>query len=144
MTLNAAESNVNRTWAFAGTGMAIFTFTLVFLYPRFSTGAIDPTLFQISLAVIGLAIFSFVFSMISYYIQTLALTLGIAQPEKYGQRGESLWLIAFSLLLLEPSLILFTVGLAIIGFLLLALWIVYFIYAIYASTLTRSWSRKTK
>jgi len=144
LTLAAAEANVNRTWAFAGTAMAIFTFTLVFLYPRFSTGAIDPVLFQISLAVIGLAIFSFVFSMISYYTHTLALSLAIGKAERFGQRGEEFWLVGFSLLLLEPSLILFSVGLVVVGLVLLALWIAYFIFAVYAFTITRSWSRQAK
>ncbi len=144
MSTDVAEGNVNRTWAMAGTSIAIFTFTLVFLYPRFSSGAIDPILFQIALTVIGFSIFSFVFSMIYYYKLTLALSLGIAKPEKFRRKAETLWVIGFSLLVLEPSLILLSVGLVAVAVVFLVLWISYFIFVVHVFIETQSWLRKAK
>ncbi len=128
----------------AGTSIAIFTFTLVFLYPRFSSGAIDPILFQIALTVIGFSIFSFVFSMIYYYKLTLALSLDIAKPEEFRRKAEQLWVIGFSLLVLEPSLILFSVGLVAVAVVFLGLWISYLIFVVHVFTETQSWLRKAK
>jgi len=57
-----ASSNVNRTASLAATSIAIFTFMLIFLYPRFASGEINSALFQVTLGVIGVATFSFVFA----------------------------------------------------------------------------------
>ena len=43
-----ATSNVNRSYSLAGTSIAIFTFMLIFLYPRFASGEIDALLFQVA------------------------------------------------------------------------------------------------
>jgi len=55
-------SNVNRAYSLAGTSIAIFTFMLFFLYPRFKSGEIHPVLFQVTLVVMAVATFSFVFA----------------------------------------------------------------------------------
>jgi hypothetical protein len=55
-----AASNVNRSYSLAATSIAIFTFMLFFLFPRFQNGAIDTLLFQATLVVMGVATFSFV------------------------------------------------------------------------------------
>ena len=52
-----ATSNVNRSYSLSATSIAIFTFTLVFLYPRFASGEIDGLLFQATLVVMGVATF---------------------------------------------------------------------------------------
>jgi len=54
-----ASSNVNRTYSLAATTIAIFTFMLIFLYPRFASGEINALLFQATLVVMGVATFSF-------------------------------------------------------------------------------------
>ena len=41
-----AAANVNRTYVIGGTNIAIFTFMLFFLYPRFESGKINPLLFH--------------------------------------------------------------------------------------------------
>ena len=35
-----ATSNVNRSYSLGATSIAIFTFTLIFLYPKFASGAV--------------------------------------------------------------------------------------------------------
>ena len=46
MSLDIAEANVNRNITLAGTSVAIFTFLLFFLYPRYLSGDINTVLFQ--------------------------------------------------------------------------------------------------
>jgi len=56
-----ATSNVNRSYSLGATSIAIFTFMLVFLYPRVASGQINALLFQATLVVMGVATFSFAF-----------------------------------------------------------------------------------
>jgi hypothetical protein len=52
-----AASNVNRAYSLAATSIAIFTFMLYFLYPKFERGD-NPLLFQTTLIVMGVATFT--------------------------------------------------------------------------------------
>ena len=42
MREDLAAANVGRSYTLAGTNLAIFTFLLFFLYPRFESGRINP------------------------------------------------------------------------------------------------------
>ena len=66
-----AAANVNRSYSLAATSIAIFTFMLFFLYPRFASGEINALLFQATLVVMGVATFSFVFASFYYYCSSL-------------------------------------------------------------------------
>ncbi|MGZ3319232.1 MAG: hypothetical protein ACXU95_18325, partial [Isosphaeraceae bacterium] len=57
-----AASNVNRSYSLSATSSAIFTFMLVFLYPRVASGQVNALVFQVTLVVMGFATFSFVFA----------------------------------------------------------------------------------
>jgi hypothetical protein len=120
-----ASSNVNRSYSLAGTSIAIFTFTLVFLYPRSLTGEINSLLFQGSLAVMGVATFSAVLAVFSYYGASVGEQVDEARRATFARRGDLLWLLGYTLLFLTPSLILFAVGLAVVGAVWLALWLTY-------------------
>jgi len=125
MGLDLANSNVNRNITLAGTSVAIFTFLLFFLYPRYFSGDIDPILFQFTLAIIVSVIFSLVISATYYYGTTLTLSLPNGQGTAIFGKAEAFWLIGYSLLLLEPSLILFTVNLSAVALYALVLWFSY-------------------
>lgn len=125
MSLEIANGNVNRNITLAGTSLAIFTFLLFFLYPRYLTGEIDGTLFQFTLAIIVSVIFSLVHSATYYYLTTLTLSLPRELVAVAFGKAEAFWLTGYSLLLLEPSLILFTVKLPVVGSYALALWFSY-------------------
>jgi hypothetical protein len=125
MSLDLANSNVNRNITLAGTSIAIFTFLLFFLYPRYSSGEIDPILFQFTIAIIVSVIFSLVISATYYYGTTLALSLPGGEGTAVFGKAEAFWLIGYSLLLLEPSLILFTVKLSSVALYALVLWFSY-------------------
>ena len=43
-----ATSNVNRSYSLAATSIAIFTFILLFLYPRFASGEANALLFHVT------------------------------------------------------------------------------------------------
>jgi hypothetical protein len=125
-----AASNVNRSYSLAATSIAIFTFTLFFMYPRFANGEINPLLFQVTLVVIGLATFSFVFASFYYYCASGGSRIGPVERALYARRGDRCWLLGYSLLFLDPTLILFAVGLRGVGAVWFALWVVYLLFVI--------------
>ena len=53
---------------------------------------------------------------------------GLACGALYSRRGDRVWLLGCVLLFLAPSLVLFTVGLLAVGFVWLALWLVYVLF----------------
>ena len=102
-----ATSNVNRSYSLAATSIAIFTFILIFLYPRFASGEANALLFQVTLVVMGVATFSFVFASFYYYGSSLGSRIDDAERALYSRRGDRFWLLGYTLLFLDPSLILF-------------------------------------
>jgi hypothetical protein len=125
-----ATANVNRSYSLGATSIAIFTFMLFFLYPRFASGQINAFLFQAMLVVMGLATFSFVFASLYYYGSSLGSQIDDAERALYSRRGDSFWLLGYTLLFLDPSLILFLLGLRAVGSAWFALWLVYLLFAI--------------
>jgi hypothetical protein len=125
-----ATANVNRSHSLAATSIAIFTFTLFFLYPRFTSGEADALLFQATVVVMGVATFSFVFASFYYYCSSLGSRLNDVERALYSRRGDRFWLLGYSLLFLAPSLILFSIRLRTVGFVWLVLWAVYVLFVI--------------
>jgi hypothetical protein len=125
-----ATANVNRSYSLAATSIAIFTFMLGFLYPMFASGGINTLLFQATLVVIGVATFSFAFASLYYYGSSLGSRIDDAERALYSRRGDRFWLLGCILLFLDPSLILFSVGLLAVGSVWLALWLVYLLFVI--------------
>jgi hypothetical protein len=125
-----AAANVNRSYTLAGTSIAIFTFTLFFLYPRFRSGEANPLLFQAALVAMGVATLSFGLASFHYYYSSLGGRIDDAERAKYSRRGDRLWLLGYTVLFLDPSLILFSVGLLAVGSVWFALWLVYLLFAI--------------
>ena len=130
MSDELATANVNRSYSLAGTSIAIFTFILFFLYPRFASGQVNALLFQATLAVMGVATFSFVFASFYYYCSSLGNRVDDVERALYFRRGDRFWLLGTTLLFLVPSLILFTVGLLAVGCAWLALWLIYLLFVI--------------
>src|SRR2546425_9541566 len=101
-----AASNVNRSFSLAATSIAIFTFMLIFLYPRFASGEVNPLLFQATLVVMGGATFSFAFASFYYYAASLGGRIDDAERARYSGRGDRFWVLGITLLFLDPRLIL--------------------------------------
>ncbi len=125
-----AASNVNRPYSLAATSIAILTFMLIFLYPRFASGEVNPLLFQAALAVMGVATFSFVFASFYYYGSSLGGRIDDAERARYSRRGDRFWLLGCILLFVVPSLVLFSVRLLVVGSAWFALWLVYVLFVI--------------
>ena len=125
-----AVSNANRSYSLAATSIAIFTFMLIFLYPRFASGEVSALLFQATLVVMGVATFAFVFASLHYYGSSLGGRIDDAERARYSRRGDRFWLLGYTLLFLDPSLILFSVGLVVVGSVWFALWLVYVLFVI--------------
>jgi len=101
-----------------------------FLYPRVASGQINALLFQATLVVMGLATFSFVFASLYYYCSSLGRGIEDAERVLYSRRGDRFWLLGYTLLLLDPSLVLISVGLLAVAAAWFALWLVYLLFAI--------------
>ena len=54
LDLDLAAANVNHAGTLVGSTIAVFTFLLFFLYPRYHSGQIDSVLFQVTLTIIVL------------------------------------------------------------------------------------------
>jgi hypothetical protein len=125
-----AASNVNRSYSLAATSIAIFTFMLFFLYPMFARGEVDALAFQATLVVMGVATFSFAFASLYYYGSSLGGRIDDAERAQYSRRGDRFWLLGYTLLFLDPSLILFSLGLFVVASAWFALWLVYVVFVI--------------
>jgi hypothetical protein len=124
-----AASNVNRTYSLAAMSIAIFTFMLIFLYPRFASGEVNAALFQATLLVMGVSTFSTVFAAFHYYGSSLGSRVDDAERARLARRGDRFWLLGHTMLLLAPSMVLVSVGLLLVGAVWLALWLSYVIFA---------------
>jgi MFS family permease len=127
---DVAAANVNRSYQLAASSIAIFTFLLFFLYPRFASGQVDALRFQTTLMVMGVATFSFAFASFYYYGASLGDRIDHDERAKYSRRGDRFWLLGSVLLFLAPSLILFTVRLLAVASAWFALWLVYVLFVI--------------
>ena len=125
-----ASANVNRSYSLAATSIAIFTFMLFFMYARFLSGEVNALLFQAALVVMGVATFSFVFASLYYYRSSLGGRMDEAERALCSRRGDRFWLLGYTLLFLDQSLILFAIKLLAVALVWLALWLVYLLFVI--------------
>jgi hypothetical protein len=130
MADDLAAANVNRSYQLAASSIAIFTFLLFFLYPRFASGEVDALRYQATLIVMGVATFSFAFASFYYYGASLGGRIDDAERTRFSLRGDRLWLLGCVLLFLAPSMILFTVRLLAVASAWFALWLVYVLFVV--------------
>src|SRR2546422_7302887 len=123
LDLDLAAANVNRAGTVLGSTIAVFTFLLFFLYPRYSSGQIDPVLFQITLTIIVLTILFSLCILFCYRIGVLKMKS--AEKHASMQIGAILWVIGTLFAVLEPALRLFTIGLNLVGAVALSAWLLY-------------------
>ena len=83
-----AAANVNRAYQLAASSIAIFTFLLFFLYPRFASGEVDALPFQAALIVMGVATFSFAFSSFYYYGASLGSRIEDGERARDGKQPD--------------------------------------------------------
>lgn len=112
-----------RAIALAGTGIAIFTFDLIFLYPLYRSGEVDAVLFQATLMCIVSAISFFSFSTL--YLYVLPGQNDNNRRWVLFRKGNLFFLLALLLLTAVPFLILFTIRLDIVGLIALLLYVAF-------------------
>ena len=128
MREDLAAVNVTRSYTLAGTNIAIFTFMLFFLYPRFEGGRIDPVLFQATLIAMGVATFSLVFATLHYSRCSLGGAMSDTDRALHARRADRFWLLGYTTMFLAPSLVLFLVRLHIVASVWLTFWLVYLFF----------------
>jgi hypothetical protein len=124
--IETAKRNAYVMPGIAGTCVAIFTFLLFFLYPRLLSGEVNPILFRLTVGVIVLTMFFFMYAGSYYY----TFVGSLARDDKrrstiYIDRADRCAVVALVLFVLAPALILFTVNLPDLGSFALLLWLVY-------------------
>lgn len=130
MREDLAAVNVTRSYTLAGTNIAIFTFMLFFLYPRFESGRINPVLFQATLIAMGVATFSLVFATLHYYRCSLGGRMSETERTLHARRADRFWLLGYTMMFLAPNLVLFLLGLLAVASVWLALWLVYLFFVV--------------
>jgi hypothetical protein len=130
MREDLAAVNVTRSYTLAGTNIAIFTFMLFFLYPRFESGRINPVLFQATLMAMGVATFSLVFATLHYYRCSLGGLMSDTERTLLARRADRFWLLGYTTMFLAPGLVLFLLGLRIVASFWLALWLLYLCFVV--------------
>ena len=128
MREDLAAVNVTRTYTLAGSNLAIFTFLLFFLYPRFESGRINSVLFQLTLIAMGVATFSLVFATFHYYRCSLGGALSDTERVLHARRADRLWLLGYTTMFLAPTLVLFLIRLYVVASVWLAFWLLYLFF----------------
>ncbi len=121
-------ATLNRATTLIGASIAVFTFLLFFFYPRFSSSQIDAVLYQVTLGTIVVAIFSFGFSAVFFYEVLSIPEMDVTRKRAGARRGNILFMFGVLAAVSEPALILFTLGLEVVGFLAAGLWLVFTLY----------------
>jgi hypothetical protein len=130
MREDLAAVNVTRSYTLAGTNIAIFTFMLFFLYPRFESGRINAVLFQATLIAMGVATFSLVFATLHYYWCSLSGQMSDIERTLLARRADRFWLLGYTTMFLAPCLVLFLLRLRIVASVWLGFWLLYVFFVV--------------
>lgn len=120
---NDANENRSLTAGLGATCIAVLTFVLIFLYDRANAGQINEWLFQGTLLIIVVSLCLVSLASLNYWFVMEAYRNNPPRADTYERRADGLFSSSLVLLLLEPTLILFTVKLDYVGSIALALWI---------------------
>jgi hypothetical protein len=125
--LDFVASNLNRTVTLIGSNLAIFTFVLVFLYPRYASNPpqLNGVLFKVTLTSSLMAIFLFGIAGV-YYLEVVGVAKNsVARKRALIQRGDALFVLSLLLGTAMPALILFTLGIMRVAIIATILWALY-------------------
>src|SRR6266852_2354862 len=98
--LDYVTSNLNRSVTLIGSNLAIFTFVLIFLYPRYASNPpqLNGVLFQATLTSSLLAIFLFGISGVHYFEVVAMAKASIATKMQLIRRGDSIFVVIATVL----------------------------------------------
>ena len=130
--LDLCAANLNRTVSLIGSNLAIFTFVLVFLFPRYASDQLNGILFQVTRAASLLAVFLFVISGVSYFEAIALAKLSMARKRSLIRRGDSTFVMGLMMSTAMPVLILFTLsGLFVVAMIACGLWALSALYILW-------------
>jgi len=92
--LDYVTSNLNRSVTLIGSNLAIFTFVLIFLYPRYFSDQLNDVLFQATLTSSLLAISPFGISGVHYFEVVAMSKASIATKMQLIRRGDSIFVLS--------------------------------------------------
>jgi hypothetical protein len=119
--LSGLSNNVNMV----AISLAIFTFLLFFSTGSASSGQIHSVLFQVTHGLIVAAVFSFGVAGLYNFVLIFSAPAKHIKVQSHRQRSEVFFALGLSILLLEPSLILFTLGFAVVASVALIFFLAY-------------------
>jgi uncharacterized membrane protein YhaH (DUF805 family) len=125
LRLESAKRGVGLMVGLSGTCVAIFTFSLFFLHPRFVSGEADPLFFKLAVGAIILSLFFFLYGGTFYYAVVEGFARGAGPASVYIAWADRLAVAAFGLFVLFPALALFAIRLSDLGSAALGLWFVH-------------------
>jgi|SRR5437773_960618 len=128
--LDYVTSNLNRSVTLIGSNLAIFTFVLIFLFPRYASNQLNGVRFQATLTSSLLAIFVFGISGVHYFEVVAMAKASVETKMRLVRRGDLLFVVSLLLATAEPALILFTLGLTGVGIIAAFLWTLYAVFLI--------------
>jgi uncharacterized membrane protein len=108
----------------AGTSVAIFTFSLFFLYPQFVSGNASPIFFRLAVGNIVVSLFFFTYAGTFYYLVAEGYAKDADRPIVYFVRADRCAVVALALFVLSAALVLYAINLADLGSIALGLWLV--------------------
>ena len=97
---------------------------MIFLFPHYASNLLNGALFQAALTGSLLAIFLFGISGVHYEVVAMKKA-SIETKRQLIRRGDLLFVVSLLLATAEPALILFTLGLTLVGVIATVLWTLY-------------------
>ena len=122
--VSRAEGARNATTGLVATTVAILTFALFFLYPMTRAGEISPVLFQVSIGLVLVTMFTLTMASVFYNRMMADLIRGARTPPTIPVASNLLLGVGLSLLTLFPSFVLYAIGQTELAVLALGLWCV--------------------
>ncbi len=135
--VDTATSNRNLAGTVVGTCLAVLTFLLFFLYPRYLSGEIDAAMFQLTLVVIVVAVFSFAYSGLYYYGLMVSLSTRDGRARTNLAVADATLVLGILLIALEPAVIFLTLRLMLVGALSAVLWVSFLFFTVYEASRRR-------
>ena len=124
------HSSWSRAAELAGTALAALTFLLIFLYDRAISGEVDFNLFRLTVLVVIVPMFLFMYSA-TYYDRAIRLaSKGDARAISYLRRAHGLLAFGLILFALEPGLILSAIRLMDLALAAFVLWVVGIVFTV--------------
>ncbi len=119
--IDYVAGNLSRVVALSGSDTAIFTFVLVFLYPRYASDQLNGVLFQVTLTSALIGIFLFVIAGLNYF-EVIMAEMSVTRKRALARRADHVYVSGVLTSTTMPALILFTLNIPIVAIIATALW----------------------